>query len=69
MARKRIIKSDLKKLDRAYSIISSLYDKYYDSQIPTNGNGFQDELLGCSLASLDCIYQEYDPESYAPKLK
>ena len=51
-----------RQLNRAFELISavrqSLEDRGCDVELSC-GNGTIDDQLSCSLAGLDCIYQEY----------
>lgn len=61
MAHKKISKADLKTMESCYWRLHRLYEKYREEDIPTKyNNGFQGELIGSSLAALDCIFQEYE---------
>jgi hypothetical protein len=58
---KKISKADLKTMESAYWKLQKLYNKYMNDDIPTKyNNGFQGELIGSSIAALDCIFQEYE---------
>ena len=57
---KRLTKQEIKSLESIYSRLVHIYDKFEENDVELHhGNGTVQTQIGCAIASIESILQEY----------